>query len=169
MKTFQTILSSGRKPNKLQTDQGTELLNHLFQKFLRENNIDFFTVNSGLKASVVERFNGTFKNKMYKYFTAKNTLTYIDVLPKLVKSYNDTYHRSIEMKPSQVTKSNEVKVWDTLYGNDVDKRVRYEFQMGDRVTISNVSRCLKSLTSLPLSVYDLQTICAPSACLQIER
>ena len=62
VKAFQTILSSGRKPNKLQTDQGTEFLNRVFQKSLRENNIDFFTVNSGLKASVVERFN--------KYFTA---------------------------------------------------------------------------------------------------
>ena len=140
VKAFQAILSSGRKPNKLQTDQGTEFLNRVFQKFLRENNIDFFTVNSGLKASVVERFNRTFKNKMYKYFTAKNTLTYIDVLPKLVKSYNNTYHRSIKMKPSQVTKSNEAKVWDTLYGNDVDKRVRYKFQVGDRIRISKVKR-----------------------------
>ena len=45
-----------------------------------DNNIEFFTVKSGLKASVVERFNRTFKNKMYKYFTTKDTLTYIDVL-----------------------------------------------------------------------------------------
>ena len=82
VKAFRTILSSGRKPLKLQTDKGTEFLNHQFQKFLRDNNIEFFTVNSGLKASVVERFNRTFKNKMYKYVTAKNTLSYIDVLPE---------------------------------------------------------------------------------------
>ena len=75
VKAFQTILASGQKPLKLQTDQGTEFLNCVFQKFLRENNIEFFTVKSGLKASVVERFHRTFKNKMYKYFT----LTYIDV------------------------------------------------------------------------------------------
>ena len=95
VKAFQTILSSGRKPSKLhvQTDQGTEFLNRVFQKFLRDNNIAFFTVKSGLKASVVERFKRTFKNKMYKYFTYKNTLCYIDVLPQLVKSYNNTYHR----------------------------------------------------------------------------
>ena len=80
VKASQKILSSGQKRSKLQTDQGTEFLNRVFQKFLRENNIEFFTVNSGLKASVVERFNRTFKSKMYKYFTAKNTLTYIDVL-----------------------------------------------------------------------------------------
>ena len=71
----------------------------------------------------MERFNRTFKNKMYKYFTAKNTLTHIDVLPKLVKSYNNTYHRSIKMKASQVTKANEEKVWETLYGNDIGTRV----------------------------------------------
>ena len=136
VKAFQTILASRLKPSKLQTDQGTEFLNRVFQKFLRENNIDFFTVNSGLKASVVERFNRTFKNKMYKYFTAKNTLSYIDVLPQLVKSYNNTYHRSIKMKPSQVTKANEVKVWDTLYGSDVQKRVRFKFQRLFAVSVS---------------------------------
>ena len=75
VKAFQTILASARKPSKLQTDQGTEFLNRVFQKFLRENKIEFLTVKSGLKASVVERFNRIFKNKIYKYFTAKNTLT----------------------------------------------------------------------------------------------
>jgi len=131
VKAFQTILASGRKPSKLQTDQGTEFLNRVFQKFLRENKIEFFTVKSALKASVVERFNRTFKNKMYKFFTAKNTLTYIDVLPQSVRSYNNTYHRSIKMKPSQVTKANEAKVWDTLYGSDVLKRIRFKFQVGE--------------------------------------
>ena len=157
VKAFQTILTSGRKPNKLQTDQGTELLNRVFQKFLRDNNIDFFTVNSGLKASVVERFNRTFKNKMYKYFTAKNTLTYIDVLPKLITSYNNTYHRSIKMKPSQMTKANEAKVWETLYGNDVDKRVRFKFQVGDRVRISKVKRMFEK-SYLPNFTEEMFTI-----------
>ena len=90
VKSFQKILSTGRKPTNLQTDQGTEFLNRVLQKFLRDNSIDIFTVNSGLKASVVERFNGVFKNKMYKYLTAKNTLTYVNVLPQLVSSYNNT-------------------------------------------------------------------------------
>ena len=85
VKAFQSILASARKPSKLQTDQGTEFLNRVFQKFLRENNIEFFAVKSGLKASVVERLNRTFKNKMYKYFTAKNTLTYLDVLSPVGK------------------------------------------------------------------------------------
>ena len=44
------------------------------------------------------------------------------------------------MKPSQVTKAKEARVWDTLYGNDVEKRVRFKFQVGDRVRISKVKR-----------------------------
>jgi len=48
VKAFQMILASGRKPSKLQTDQGTEFLNRLFQKFLRENEIEFLTVRSFL-------------------------------------------------------------------------------------------------------------------------
>ena len=44
------------------------------------------------------------------------------------------------MRPSQVTKANVGKVWNTLYGSDVDERVRFKFEVGDRVRISKVKR-----------------------------
>lgn len=62
------------------------------------------------------------------------------MLPKLVSSYNKTYHRSIKMAPIQVTKKKEAKVWDILYGEDKQKRVRHKFAVGDRVRISKVKR-----------------------------
>ena len=57
-----------------------------------------------------------------------------------------------------MAKSNEAKVWDTLYGNDVDKRVRYKFQVGDRVRISKVKRMfeksyLPNFTEQILTIY----------------
>ena len=61
------------------------------------------------------------------------------------------------MKPSQVTKSNEAKVWDTLYGNDVDKRVRYKFQVGYRVRISKVKRMFEK-SYLPNFTEEMFTI-----------
>ena len=93
--SFQSILDIGRSPEKLQTDKGTEFLNRNFQSFLKEKNIHFFTTNSELKASVVERFNRTLKTCMWKYFTAKNTRVYIDILQGIVHEYNNSYHRSI--------------------------------------------------------------------------
>ena len=94
---------------------------------------------------------------MYRYFTAKNTLRYIDVLPKLVSSYNKTYHRSIKMAPIQVTKKNEAKVWDILYGEDKQKRVRCKFAVGDRVRISKVKRMFEK-SYLPNFTEEISTI-----------
>ena len=39
---FQKILSKGRKPNKIWVDQGGELYNNLFKRFLKINNIEMF-------------------------------------------------------------------------------------------------------------------------------
>ena len=48
----------------------------------------------------MERVNGTLKSKLNCYFTAVNSLRYIDVLQYLVDSYNNTYHRSIGRAPA---------------------------------------------------------------------
>ena len=72
--------------------------------------MQFYTTNSDLKASVIERFNRTIKEKMWRYFTFKNNHKYIDILDQLLESYNNSYHRSIKTKPSSVNTSNENKI-----------------------------------------------------------
>ena len=80
----------------VQSDKGTEFLNSTFQSMLKRHDIKFYTSeNEDIKAAVVERFNRTMKTKMYRYFTARSTRHYVDVLPDLLYSYNHTYHRSI--------------------------------------------------------------------------
>ena len=54
---FQSLLDLGRSPVKLQTDQGLEFLNSPFLHLLKKPNLQFFTTNSELKASVINRFN----------------------------------------------------------------------------------------------------------------
>ena len=99
------------KPLLVQTDKGTEYLNTNFQKLLRDNDIKHYTSeNDYIKCALVERFNRTLKTKMYKYFTHKNTLKYIDVIDDLVASYNNTYHSTIKMSLSEVTAQNEHKL-----------------------------------------------------------
>ena len=100
---FQLILDTNRSPEKLQTDKRTECLNRNFQSLLKEKNVHFFTTNSELKASVVERFNRTLKTRMWKYFTSKNTRVYIDILQDIVQGYNNSYHRSIGQAPTSVS------------------------------------------------------------------
>ena len=141
------ILKSGRKPKRLQTDKGTEFLNGKVQAFLREHGIQLFTTQSDKKASIVERFNRTMKGRTYKYFTAKNTYRYVDVLQSLVDGYNNTYHRSIKMKPIAVRKRHEMLIRQRLYGQrpkrgkvikPVDHRARkktYKYMVGDLVRI----------------------------------
>ena len=114
---FQSILDLGQSPEKLQTDKGTEFLNRNFQSFLKEKNTHFFTTNSELKASVVERFDRTLKTCMWKYFTAKNTLVYIDILQDIVHGYNNSHHRSIGQAPAAVSLLNVGQVRRKLYGN----------------------------------------------------
>ena len=82
---------------------------------MKEHNIRFFTTHNKTKASIVERFNRTLKGKMWKYFTANNTLRYIDILQKLIKSYNHSRHHSIGMRPVDVNKKNENVVCQSLY------------------------------------------------------
>jgi len=113
---FEKVLASAPKCAMLQTDRVKEFLNEKCQSMLRRHNIHFYTSdNYDIKAAVVELFNRTLKTKMYKYFTFKNTLRYIDVLQDLVDSYNATYHRSIGMAPNDVNATNKQLFRSRLY------------------------------------------------------
>ena len=139
VEALKRILKSGRRPKRLQTDKGTEFVNRKVQSLLKQNGIDFFTTNSEQKASIVERFNRTMKGRMYKYFTAKNTYRYIDVMQDLVDGYNNTYHRSIKMKPINVRVIDQTKIRRHLYGAKEKAKRRpkkYKYMVGDLVRIS---------------------------------
>ena len=116
---MQTILKrAGRKPQKLQTDAGKEFYNRTFKALMKTHGIHHFSTHGDTKAAVAERFNRTLKEKLYRYLTAKNTRTYLQVLQSIVRGYNATVHRSIGVAPKDVTQANEAQVWHRLY----DKR-----------------------------------------------
>ena len=142
---FHQIFAEGRKPLKLQTDKGAEFLNKAFQIFLKEEGADFFvTQNEDIKASIAERFNLQLKEKLWRYFTKKNTVRYVEVVPHLVHAYNHSYHRSIKRTPGKVNTSNQEDVWQTLYAHPL-KRIRNTnaLKIGNRVRISKARRQFK--------------------------
>ena len=61
---FKSILSQGRVPSRIQTDKGTEFYNKQFQRVLSQYEIKHFSTSNETKASVVERFNRTFKTRI---------------------------------------------------------------------------------------------------------
>ena len=89
---FKKILESGRKPQKIQTDEGTEFFNKHFKDLMKAEEIQLYNTYNKTKASVVERVIRTLKTRMWRYFTAKRTRRYIDVLQDLVDSYNQSKH-----------------------------------------------------------------------------
>ena len=79
---------------------------------------------------------------MYKYFTAKNTYRYVDVIQSLVDGYNNTYHRSIKMKPASVRKRHQSIIRQHLYGiqklsekRRAERKKSYKYMIGDLVRI----------------------------------
>ena len=51
------------------------------------------------KSAFTERFIRTLKNKIYKYMTLISKNVYIDKLPDIVNEHNNTYHKTIKIKP----------------------------------------------------------------------
>jgi len=107
---------------------------------LKRHGIKFYTSeNEDLKAAVVERFNRTLKEKMFRYFTYKNTRRYTDVLEDLVHSYNNTYHRWIGMTQLEVNRDNEDIVRARLYPLK-PKHYKWKYKVGDRVRMAKQRR-----------------------------
>ena len=141
---------SKRKPKFIQSDQGTEFTNNVTQTFFKNNNIKWYhTYNRDIKCSICERYNRTILNKIYKNFTLNNNNTiWINDLNKLTNEYNNSYHRSIKMKPIDASKkSNENNVRNNLYNFKYTNK-KSKFSIGDRVRISLLKNTFeKSYTS----------------------
>jgi len=141
VEALEDVVSQGRQPNRLQTDKGKEFYNRSLAKWTKDRGIRHFSTQGGAKASVVERFNRTLKQRLYRYFTAANTLRFDDALQDVVDGYNATPHRSIGMAPDRVTWKNEAKVWQRLYGKRLNApQTRARLKVGDRVRLNKIHR-----------------------------
>ena len=84
-KAFQEILDkSGRIPNKIWIDKGSEFYNRLLQSWLQDNDIEIYSTHNEGTSVVAERFFRPSKNKTYKYMTSISKNVYIDKLVDIV-------------------------------------------------------------------------------------
>ena len=82
------------------------------------------------KSVVAERFIRNLKNKIFKHMRAVSKNVYFDVLYDIVNKYNNAVHRSIKIKPIDVTSDSYAE-----YNEDSDEKDP-KFKVVDHVTIS---------------------------------
>ena len=89
-----------------------------------------YSINNEWKLVLAERFIRTLKTEIYKYMTSVSKNVYIDKLDDIVDEYNNTYHRTIKMKPVDVKDNTYIDFKKEV--NDKDPK----FKVGDHVRIS---------------------------------
>jgi hypothetical protein len=79
---------------------------------------------------------------MWKYFTHRETLTYVDVLSEMVAFNSHTAHRAIGIPPPEITWVNQTTVSKRLYGRKGPRKL-CKSSPGDRVRLSKAKRTFK--------------------------
>lgn len=139
---MEKIFKSGHIPRNLHTDSGREFFSYQFKKLMEKyGNINHYSTYSNMKASIVERFNRTLKENMWKEFSFSGKYRWINILPDLLDQYNRKKHRTIGMSPTEaLKKKNEKRLLNTVYNNiKISTGVRHaKFKIGDYVRISKI-------------------------------
>ena len=121
--------SSKRKPNKIWVVQGSEFYNNHFKKWLKDIDISMYSTYNEGKSVVAERFIRTLKNQIYKHMTSISKNVYFDV-DDIVDECNNTYHKTIKMKPRDVKSDSFAEHIEE--SNEKDPKLK----VGDHVRIS---------------------------------
>ncbi|XP_022174124.1 uncharacterized protein LOC111036422 [Myzus persicae] len=122
-----------RAPKLLQLDNGKEFYNTTFDALMTKYNIHKYSTFSVMKACIVERFNRTLKEKMFREFTARGSHKWISILQLLLDEYNNSKHRTIGMTPVQAD-LNPLSV--ELQLHKMNNQKKNKFKIGDNVRIS---------------------------------
>lgn len=121
-------------PTHLCTDEGREFYNPEMRAYCAENQIAHYSTRSELKAALCERMIQTLKRRLYRWFTAKNTLRWIDVLDRVVAGINASVNKGIGQRPIDVRPNSFLHQYEAA-----DRRaVRY--RIGDTVRIAKYKR-----------------------------
>ena len=89
-----------------------------------------YSTNSEEKSVLAERFIRNLTTKVYKYMTSVSKNVFIDKLDDIVNEYDNTYRRTINMKPVDVKDNAHIDSAKEV--NDKD----FKFKVGDHVRIS---------------------------------
>ena len=140
MECFKDILKKcGDKPKRLNTDRGSEMICKQFSEFLKKENIHHYLAYSVRKCPVVERFNLTIQQLLYKIMAKNNSLEWVKYIDQAMNIYLKRKHRTIGISPIEGDKvENEDKLrkkyLDRFIKSNLNKR-KPKFKVGETVRI----------------------------------
>ena len=126
------ILARMGVPEFIYSDEGSEFTCTKFKKLMSDNKIEI--IYSLSHAPMVERLNRTIKDMLAKYLQSTGTKTITNVLPLIMYNYNNSYHKTIKMKPVDVTFDNEEIVYDNIL-EVANVKNRPKIDVGDSVRV----------------------------------
>jgi len=122
-------------PRHLCSDEGKEFFNRSFQKLVQQHGINHYHTYSPLKSSVVERFNRSLRKLMHTQFSYQGNYIWYDKLDSILNVYNSRIHRTIKMRPKDVSIRHEKKLLRTVYKIPKPSN-KSKFHIGDVVRVS---------------------------------
>ena len=133
------LITSNRKPLKIESDRGTEFYNSIFQNFLKSKNIEHFSRFTDKGPSIAERVIRTVRNLLKKPIFLAGNADWLSELPSVIKQYNNTFHHSIKMTPIQNSKkSNEKEVYSNL--QDKRRKLNPKYKLGQLVRTADIKK-----------------------------
>lgn len=147
------------KPLILSSDNGKEFMGAT-KKYMKDNNILHKTndIMDHKVLGIIDRFSGTLKNMLYKYFTKSERVVWVNVLPKFIDAYNDTIHSTIGISPNTA----EQYPTDTrnihALRNEGNKFTKSKLKIGDYVRIKQLSQIFDKGYEIKFSVKIHQII-----------
>ena len=116
MNCFKDILNKcGKPPQRLNSDRGSELICKKFELFLKEQDIFHYLSYSIRKCPIVERFNLTIQNLLYKIMAHNRSLKWSEFIDQAMDIYLHREHKTIGMSPLEAEKEeNSAKVRENL-------------------------------------------------------
>ena len=124
-----------RQPKYIWSDQESSFFSKEMLKFFEDNSVKIYHTYSNLKAVIIERFNRSLRELMMKEFVKNNNTVWYNILPELIKKYNNRYHNTLKMKPINVNESNEKHIKNTVYNYNITNK-KPKYKINDLVCIS---------------------------------
>ena len=102
------------------SDKGNEFSVKTNDSFVRsilieKYRMDVYTMTGAKKGSIIERYNQQLKQRLERYMYHNKTKTWLTALQKTTNNINNSYSRSIGMKPAEVTFKKVPQISKLLY------------------------------------------------------